>query len=174
MKNYDLIKSYNRSILVLFFFVTIFYLLNTYIPIFNPVEERPPIFKPIYIEIAKEKETPFIVELTGDDEINRFVKSYKLTQAPKNGDKVIIDEKNNKTFSRINGRKSSVLGIPIGINSATFDDLKSLPGIGPKLAQKIIEHRKINGFFKDLYELKKIDGIGRKKIDSIKQLISLD
>jgi competence protein ComEA len=74
----------------------------------------------------------------------------------------------------MNGRKSLVLGVPIGINSATFEDLKNLPGIGTKLAQKIIEYRKFNGNFKNLYELEKIDGIGEKKFSSIKQLISLD
>jgi competence protein ComEA len=74
----------------------------------------------------------------------------------------------------MNGRKSLVLGVPIGINSATFEDLENLPGIGTKLAQKIIEYRKFNRNFKNLYELEKIDGIGEKKFSSIKQLISLD
>jgi competence ComEA-like helix-hairpin-helix protein len=174
MKNYDFKESYNRSILLLSFFITVFYLLNTYIPNITSPEEKTPISKPVYIEIAKENESSHIVELTGDHEANKFVESYRLQRPPKNGDKLIITGGNKIIFSRIDGRKSLVLGVPIGINSATFEDLKNLPGVGPKLAQKIIEYRKFYGAFKGLYELKKVDGIGERKFSSIKQLISLD
>ena len=172
--NYDFAKSYNRSILLLSLFITVFYSLNTYIQKISSPKEKTPISKPVYLEIAKENQSPYIVELNGDYEANRFVESYRLHRLPKNGDKLIITAENKVIFSRMNGRKSLVLGVPIGINSATFEDLENLPGIGTKLAQKIIEYRKFNGNFKNLYELEKIDGIGEKKFSSIKQLISLD
>lgn len=172
--NYDFAKSYNRSILLLSLFVTVFYVLNTYIPEISSPEEKTPISKPVYLEIAIENESSYIVELDGHSEADKFVESYRLHRHPKNGDKLIITGENKIIFSRMNGRKSLVLGVPIGINSATYEDLKNLPGIGPKLAQKIIEYRKFNGNFKNLFELEKIDGIGEKKFSSIKQLISLD
>lgn len=172
--NYDFAKSYSRSVLLLSLFVTVFYLLNTYIPEISSPEEKTPISKPIYVEIAKENESSYIVELEGDVEAKKFVESYRLQRLPKNGDKLIFTGGNKVIFSRIDGRKSLVLGVPIGINSATFEDLKNLPGIGPKLAKKIIEYRKLNGTFKNLYELKKVRGIGEKKFSSIQPLISLD
>lgn len=174
MGNYDFAKSYNRSILLLSLSVTVFYLLNTYIPKISSPEEKNPISKPVYLEIAIGAESPYIVELGGDDEANKFVESYRLQRRPKNGDKLIITGENKILFSRINGTKSLALGVPIGINSATFEDLIVLPGIGPKLARKIIEYREFNGRFKNTYELQRIDGIGQKKFKSIKQLISLD
>lgn len=173
-RNHDFAKSYNRSILLLSLLVTVFYLLNTYIPEISSSEEKTPISKPVYIEIAIENESSYIVVLDGDNEADKFVESYRLHRLPKNGDKLIINGENKIIFSRINGRKSLALGVPIGINSATFEDLKTLPGIGPKLAGKIIEYRKSNGTFKNIHELKKVHGIGERKFSSIHQLISLD
>ncbi len=172
--NYDFKKSYNRSILLLSLFVTVFYVLVTYIPNISSREEKPPTSRPVYVEIATENESSYIVKLDSDNEVHRFVESYRLTRIPKNGDKLIITGENQIMFSRINGRKSLTLGVPIGINSANIEDLITLPGIGPKLAEKIIEYRKVNGRFKNPYELQKIDGIGEKKFESIERFISLD
>ena len=173
-ENYEFKKSYNRSILLLSLFVTVFYVLVTYIPIISSPEEKPPNSKPVYVEIAIENKPSYIVELKGDNQANKLFESYRLHRPPKNGDKLIITGENNIIFSRINGKKSLALGVPIGINSATSEDLKTLPGIGPNLAKKIIEYRKLNGTFKNLYELKNVHGIGDKKFSSIQQLISLD
>jgi competence ComEA-like helix-hairpin-helix protein len=173
-RNYDFAKSYNRSILLLSLFVTVFYLLNTYIPEIGSSEEKNPISEPVYVEIAMENESSYIVELEGDNQANKFVESYRLHRPPKTGDKLIITGEDKIMLSRINGRKSLALGVPIGINSATVEDFIMLPGIGPKLAKKIIEYREFNGRFKNPSELQKVDGIGEKKFKSIKRLISLD
>lgn len=172
--NYDLAKSYNRSILLLSLLVTVFYVLVTYIPNMSSPDEKAPISKSVYIEIATENESSYVVKLEGDHEVNQFAESYRLHRLPRNGDKLIITGENEVVFSRINGRKSLALGVPIGINSATLEDLLMLPGIGPKLAKKIIEYRKFKGRFKNPYELRKVHGIGQKKFKSIRQLISLD
>jgi competence ComEA-like helix-hairpin-helix protein len=172
--NYEFKKSYNRSILLLSLLVTVFYVLVTYIPNISTREERPPISEPVYVEIAMENESSYIVELDGDNQANKFVESYRLRRLPRNGDKLIISGQDKIMLSRMNGRKSLALGVPIGINSATVEDLVILPGIGPKLAKKIIEYREFNGRFKNPSELQKVDGIGEKKFKSIKRLISLD
>jgi competence protein ComEA len=58
------------------------------------------------------------------------------------------------------------------LNLASKSQLESLPGIGPTLAQRIIDYRNKNGFFKNIEELKKVSGIGKKKFEGLKDLIS--
>jgi competence protein ComEA len=62
----------------------------------------------------------------------------------------------------------------VNLNLAGKSQLESLPGIGPKLAQQIINYRKKNGLFRNIEELKKVPGIGKKKFESLKDLISLN
>jgi competence protein ComEA len=59
------------------------------------------------------------------------------------------------------------------INTADASQLAALPGIGPKVAEDIIKHREANGPFKTTEDLKQVKGIGDKKYDAIKDLISV-
>lgn len=61
----------------------------------------------------------------------------------------------------------------ISINMGSKADLDKLPGIGPSLAERIIEYRTNNGQFKDISELKKVPGIGESKYNQFKNKISL-
>ena len=61
----------------------------------------------------------------------------------------------------------------ISINSASINELCTLPGIGESTAVKIIEYRNNYGGFNSLEELKNIRGIGEKKYEKIKELITL-
>jgi competence protein ComEA len=61
----------------------------------------------------------------------------------------------------------------ININSAGLEELESLPGIGPVTAKSIIDYRNKNGLFKTKEELQNVTGIGEKKYEKIKQLISI-
>lgn len=59
----------------------------------------------------------------------------------------------------------------VNINTATAEELQTLNGIGPKMAERIIEHRKTNGAFKSIEEIKKVRGIGDKKFEKFKDHI---
>lgn len=50
----------------------------------------------------------------------------------------------------------------ININTATAAELESLPGIGPKLAARIVDYRAANGPFQSPEELMNVSGIGEK------------
>jgi len=60
----------------------------------------------------------------------------------------------------------------VNLNTATAEELTQLPGIGPAMAQKILEYRQEHGF-KDTKELMNIKGIGEKKYEKIKDELSL-
>ncbi len=61
----------------------------------------------------------------------------------------------------------------ININTASASELESLPRIGPKVAQRIVDFRTKNGNFKKVEEIMKVQGIGEKVFDQIKDLITV-
>lgn len=62
---------------------------------------------------------------------------------------------------------------PTNINTASAAELELLPGIGPSLAQKIIEYRHANGPFTKLEGLLQVSGIGPAKLETLLPLICL-
>ena len=60
----------------------------------------------------------------------------------------------------------------ININTASLEELDSLPGIGPTTAQRIIDYRNTNGPFTTIDEIMDVSGIGPSTYDEIKDLIT--
>ena len=63
--------------------------------------------------------------------------------------------------------------VKIDINAANAEQLASLPGLGKKKAQAIINYRKLNGKFKDVKELVNVKGIGPKLSAKILPLVKI-
>jgi competence protein ComEA len=61
----------------------------------------------------------------------------------------------------------------IDINTATQEALESLPGIGPTLAQRVIEYRQANGPFPSIEAIQNVPGIGPGIFEKIKGLITV-
>ncbi len=61
----------------------------------------------------------------------------------------------------------------IDINSATAEQLQTLPGIGPTLAQRIIDYRNTNGSFSAVGDLLNVSGIGQGKLEAILDYITV-
>jgi competence protein ComEA len=61
----------------------------------------------------------------------------------------------------------------VKINSATVDQLKTLPGIGPSKAKAIVEYRQAHGLFQQIDDLLNVSGIGTKTLEQIRDLIEL-
>lgn len=55
----------------------------------------------------------------------------------------------------------------LNLNKADKESLKSVPGIGEKLAQRLIDYRQQQGGFSDLEELRSIKGVNESKFDKI-------
>jgi competence protein ComEA len=62
----------------------------------------------------------------------------------------------------------------VNINTARQDQLESLPGIGPVLAQAILAYRQENGPFEDITEIQEVSGIGPAKFEAIEDLITVE
>jgi comEA protein len=61
----------------------------------------------------------------------------------------------------------------VNINTATIAELETLPRVGPKVAQRIVDFRTKNGNFKRIEEIMKVQGIGEKVYEDIKDLITV-
>jgi len=71
-------------------------------------------------------------------------------------------------------QKKKAPNFPIPINTASKDDLCFIKGIGPSLAQKIIDHREQKGLFHSAKDLEKVSGIGTKKRQAIEEFVRFD
>ena len=66
-------------------------------------------------------------------------------------------------------KKSPILNL----NEATLAELEEIPGIGPAMAQRIVEYRKAHRRFYKKEELKQVQGVGEKRFQEIEQLIDV-
>jgi len=62
---------------------------------------------------------------------------------------------------------------PINLNAATVTDLDTLPGVGPVLAQRIVDYRDANGGFASVDELRQVDGIGAARFADLKDQVTV-
>jgi comEA protein len=62
---------------------------------------------------------------------------------------------------------------PININAASAAELEKLPGIGARMAARIVEYRQKNGPFKKVEELMNVRGVGEKNFLRLKGLITV-
>lgn len=61
----------------------------------------------------------------------------------------------------------------VNINSATSEEIQTLPGIGPSKAAAFIQYREENGPYRSVDDIKNISGIGEKTFERLKELITV-
>ena len=64
-------------------------------------------------------------------------------------------------------------GVMVNINTATADELTKLKGIGPAMAQRIVEYREEHGMFQSPEDLQRVKGIGKAKFARLKEQVTL-
>lgn len=74
-------------------------------------------------------------------------------------------------IEKIKGTHIISAGKRIDVNVADLEDLEAVPGIGSRLAERIMALRNERGRFSDIEELRKIPGIGRKKLEGLSSYI---
>ncbi|MCJ7644413.1 MAG: helix-hairpin-helix domain-containing protein [Candidatus Aminicenantes bacterium] len=77
------------------------------------------------------------------------------------------------SFSWVYAEAPKTAGPKVNINTASQAELEGLPGIGPKIAEQIVQFRTQNGNFKKIEEIMKVKGIGEKLFNQLKDLIAV-
>lgn len=71
------------------------------------------------------------------------------------------------------GRAQETQG-KLDLNRATAEELQGLPGIGPVLAQRVVDQRTTHGLFHTVDDLRDVKGIGKKRMDQLRPLVMVD
>ncbi|GAA0584385.1 ComEA family DNA-binding protein [Actinomadura livida] len=66
---------------------------------------------------------------------------------------------------------SNAADAPLSLNTATLDQLDDLPGVGPVLAQRILDYRTEHGGFRSVEQLQDVSGIGARRYADLKSLV---
>ncbi len=105
--------------------------------------------------------------VTGSD-----LSDLNLARVVKDGEQIYV----NPTVRSANGKriiKKIIPRGPININRASAREFDSLVGIGPVIAKRIVEYRRVNGPFMTIEDLEKVSGIGSAKFEELKSKISV-
>jgi len=129
-------------------------------------------------EIDKNMRIIDLIELAGGAKADAFLESINLAEILTDSQKVYIPSKLEAASYGPNDLQNGISGETansrlVNINFAGLNELELLPGIGPELAQRIIDYRNNTGSFKSKEDLKNVTGIGEKKFEAIKDFITI-
>jgi competence ComEA-like helix-hairpin-helix protein len=97
-----------------------------------------------------------------------LVAAMAAAQEPNGGDRPTRAERQDRPAAV----KPSA-ATPLNLNTATAAQLETLPGIGARTAERIVEYRQKNGGFKKIEELMNVPGVGEKSFLKLKSLITV-
>ncbi len=109
------------------------------------------------------------IKAAGNSAPGADLSTINLARVLSDGEQIFVDSTLIKGAR--GGVSPSVRRGPLNINRATAGQLDSLDGIGPVIARRIVEFRKVNGPFVSVEDLQKVSGIGAAKFAIIKSKI---
>ena len=95
-----------------------------------------------------------------------------LAQLVSDGEQVIVPRRGAPAAAASGATGAVPATGPVHLNSATVEQLDTLPGVGPVTAQKIVDYRTKHGAFSSVDELDAIPGIGPARLDELRDLVA--
>ncbi len=89
------------------------------------------------------------------------------------GQQVLVPKKGEAAAGGSGSGAPAAAGQRVHLNSATLEQLDSLPGVGPVTAQGILDYRTEHGAFQSVEELDAVPGIGPARLERLKELVDL-
>lgn len=137
----------------------------------------------IFVDVTGAVNNPGVYTLTGKSRVIDAIKAagdsapgadlstINLARVLNDGEQIYVDSTAiNASGARVSKKTPSG---PININRATARQLDALDGIGPVIAARIVEYRKVNGSFLSVDDLQKVSGIGAAKFAQIKAKVRI-
>ncbi len=123
------------------------------------------------------------VKMAGGEMEKANVDAVNLAAHLYDGQKIVIpfisenkgDEVNQNALANEEVRQHdySLNSSLLNLNAVTSNQLETLPGIGPALAERILAYRKNHGLFRNIEDIMNVSGIGEKRFESIKEYITV-
>lgn len=127
------------------------------------------------INLSKKINDEMVIIIYSNNQVEDFRKTKEIEKQVE--EKCIqVDEnaiRNDACITESNNQEKNAITGKININTATLEELTSLPGIGESKAKEIIKYRDSNGGFKSIEELTNISGIGENTLAQIKENITM-
>ena len=137
----------------------------------------------IFVDVTGAVNNPGVYTLTGKSRVIDAIKAagdsapgadlstINLARVLNDGEQIYVDS------TVVNSRgvrvSKAIPRGPININRATAKQLDALDGVGPVIAQRFVDYRKINGSFLSIDDLQKVSGIGAAKFAQIKAKVRI-
>ena len=122
------------------------------------------------INLSKKLKDEMVIIVYSKQEIVNMKEQEKIICPPCNN--ACIEENDEISKIDLKEDKKETVG-KININTASIEELQKLNGIGQSKAQSIVDYRNKNGEFKDIQEIKNVQGIGEAAFEKIKDNITV-
>jgi competence protein ComEA len=148
------------------------------------VSEPAPVRK-VLVHVVGAVRAPGLYELPEDSRVDDAIREaggaktkaalelVNLAAPVADGQQVVVPVRGEAGETPAAGSPASASGGKVQLNSATLEDLDTLPGIGPVTAQKILDYRTAHGAFQSVDELDAVPGIGAARLAQLKPLVEL-
>ncbi|MGK0716542.1 helix-hairpin-helix domain-containing protein [Leucobacter sp. W1153] len=142
----------------------------------------------VFVHVVGEVQAPGVVELPAGSRVEAAIKlaggataeavlaGVNLARIVHDGEQIVVP--NASTLASVPGDSvpsggSAGIGSIVNINSADQSALESLPGVGPALAQRILDWRSTNGKFGSVEQLLDVAGIGAKTLEGFRDRVTV-
>jgi competence protein ComEA len=151
----------------------------------SPAEVRPRGRRGVYVHVAGAVRRPGIYRVPAGARVSAAVKrargptrraelaAVNLAAPLRDGQQVVMPARGAVPPGGVAGAAGNGGGAPgagqrLSLSQATPEQLEELDGIGPALAERIVEHRSARGGFGSIDELREVEGIGPKRFEALR------
>lgn len=129
--------------------------------------------KPGLVRLAPGARVADAIEAAGGVLPDTDLSAVNLARKVADGELIAVAVPGLPAAGEVGGDGGPAAGGLVNLNTATLAQLDALPGVGPVLAQRILDHRARHGEFRGVGDLRQVEGIGESKYAQLKDLVTV-